>query len=246
MSSRELTDLIIALLHSVVGPRHHRCGRCGGWWQRYPVLAPAPPPPPPSAAQHHHVLERPQSPSPDRPTYQSMESSDPGASTWGHRGQSCAIHGWGCTNPQALVIEPSGGEGRRRWWASHHDGHWPRRAADDTPDGTHLHWSMGPTPRTVTTPPTSPTLSLVMPPLPSALSSPEAGPSGSSTSSDLLSPFHRPILQRPRARVLGLNGRAEPLSGDDGRRGATPRKECTRVRFSVGEGHQEEEQAGEY
>jgi hypothetical protein len=30
MPSRALNDLIIALLHEVVGPRHHRRGRCGG------------------------------------------------------------------------------------------------------------------------------------------------------------------------------------------------------------------------
>jgi hypothetical protein len=58
-------------------------------------------------------------------------------------------------------------------------------------------------------------------------------------------PLCRPIRQRPRAQVLGLDGRAEPLSGGDGRRGAVSRKVKKWVWFSTGEGHQEEEQEEE-
>jgi hypothetical protein len=99
MPLRELTDLILALLHSVAGPRHHRHGRRGGRCHRCSAPAPAHPPPLPSAPPCSWVLERAPSPSPDWPTYRSMEPSDPNTSPWGPRGRSCAVHGWGpCPN----------------------------------------------------------------------------------------------------------------------------------------------------
>jgi hypothetical protein len=67
MTSRALTDLIIALLHEVADPRrrHHR-GHLGGRLHRRTMVASTfPPPLPPSAVPHRRVLERPPSPSPD-------------------------------------------------------------------------------------------------------------------------------------------------------------------------------------
>jgi hypothetical protein len=58
-------------------------------------------------------------------------------------------------------------------------------------------------------------------------------------------PLCHPVNQRPRAQVLGLDGRAMPLSDGDGRGGAAPRKAEKWVRFSAG-GAQQEEQEGEY
>jgi hypothetical protein len=108
MLSNVLTDAILALLHAVAAPHHRRCGRRGGRCHRRPVLAPAPPQqPPPSTAPHRRVLERPPSPSLDRPAYRSMEPSDPDASPWGRRGRPCAIHNWGCPNRVAPAQGPS-------------------------------------------------------------------------------------------------------------------------------------------
>jgi hypothetical protein len=98
MPSRELTNLILALLHSVVGSRHRCHSRRGGRCHRRTVLAPAPPPSPPSAVPHCRVLERLLSPSPDRSVYRPMEPLDPNASPWGRRRRLCAVHGWGCPN----------------------------------------------------------------------------------------------------------------------------------------------------
>jgi hypothetical protein len=58
MPSRELTNLILALLHSVASPRHHRRSRCGGRRHCHPVPASAPPQPP-SATPRPHVMEWP-------------------------------------------------------------------------------------------------------------------------------------------------------------------------------------------
>jgi hypothetical protein len=85
MSSRALTDLIVALLDEVIGPCHCR-GR-GGQRHRRTTVAPASPPQlPPSAAPHHRVLERPPSPSSDRVVYQPIEPSDLDTSPWGRAG----------------------------------------------------------------------------------------------------------------------------------------------------------------
>jgi hypothetical protein len=58
-------------------------------------------------------------------------------------------------------------------------------------------------------------------------------------------PLRRPSQQRPRARVMGLDGGAKPWTGGGGRRGAAPRKESKRVQFGAGGGHQEEVQEEE-
>jgi hypothetical protein len=57
--------------------------------------------------------------------------------------------------------------------------------------------------------------------------------------------LHRPVWQRPCTRVLGLDGRAKPLSGGDGSRGATPRKVEEWERFGAGGAYEVEEQEGE-
>jgi hypothetical protein len=118
MSSNGLTNVILALLHKVATPcRRRRCRR-GGQGHRRPILDPAPPhQPPPLAVPHRCVLERPPSPSPDRPSYRPMEPSDPNTSPRGHRGRPCAVHGWGCPNRVAPAQGPSssscqGEEGR--------------------------------------------------------------------------------------------------------------------------------------
>jgi hypothetical protein len=125
----------------------------------------------------------------------------------------------GCTSPRALVIEPSGGGGgkrRRRRRVPHHGSHQPRWGAGDSPNGAHLHLSTGRpqgplAPRTETTPltsPTSPTLAAPSPP-PLTLPSPEAGPSGSGTPPELLSPCGNRVLRRfTRFTTLSGKGRA--------------------------------------
>jgi hypothetical protein len=127
MPSRELTNLILALLHSVVGSRHRYHGRRGGRRHRRTVLAPAPPPSPPSTVPHCRVLERLLSPSPDRSVYRPMEPLDPNASPWGRRRRLCAVHGWGCPNRVTPDQGPSSssrqGEEMKRmmstasWWS---------------------------------------------------------------------------------------------------------------------------------
>jgi hypothetical protein len=59
-----LIDVIVALLHHVTGPRHRQCGHHGGRRQRRPTSAL---PPLAFAPSNPRVLERPPSPSPDRP-----------------------------------------------------------------------------------------------------------------------------------------------------------------------------------
>jgi hypothetical protein len=183
-----LTDLVLALLHAVVGPRNCRHGRRGGRRHRRPILAPAPPPPPlPSVVSHRCVLERPLSPSLDRSTYRPMEPSDPDASPWGHWGRPCAVHGPSSSGRQG---EEEGGE---------EEDDECHITSVTGPIGVSVihrttHISVGPrgrpqgtlAPQTETTPPTSPTLAAPPPP-PPALPSPEADPSGSGTPQDLLS-----------------------------------------------------------
>jgi hypothetical protein len=65
MPSRELTDLILVLLHSVTGPRRRRHNHRGGRRHHRPVPTSTPPPPPPSATPCPWVLERPLSLSPN-------------------------------------------------------------------------------------------------------------------------------------------------------------------------------------
>jgi hypothetical protein len=116
------------------------------------------------------------------------------------QGRSCVIHGWGSWpnqvrpvhGPFHQAISGRRRRRRRRQQVPHLGGHRPVGASS-------IRWttriSIGPrgrpqgplAPHTVTTPPTSPTTSLVAPGLPSALPSSEAGPSGSGTPSDLKS-----------------------------------------------------------
>jgi hypothetical protein len=99
MPGNGLTDLLLALLHAVAAPRHHRHGHRGGRHHRYQILAPAPPLQPLSLAMSPlRVLERPPSPSPDRLAYRPMEPLDPNDSPWSHRVVPCAVYGWACPN----------------------------------------------------------------------------------------------------------------------------------------------------
>jgi hypothetical protein len=111
MSSRALTNLIVVLLHEVIGPRHHRHG---GWCHRHTAVAPTSPPPPPSpsAIPHRHVLERPLPPSPDRPAYRPMVLSNLDAHPRGRQGGSCAIHGWDCLH-RSMALHHQAVRGRR-------------------------------------------------------------------------------------------------------------------------------------
>jgi hypothetical protein len=107
MPRMDLTELIVALLHHVAGPRHRRLSRCGGRRHRRPAPAPSQPTAT-SATPNPRVLERLSSPSHDRLAYQPMEPSDHDASPRGRRCRSCVIHGWGsCPNPVALAVESS-------------------------------------------------------------------------------------------------------------------------------------------
>jgi hypothetical protein len=62
----------------------------------------------------------------------------------------------------------------------------------------------------------------------------------------MVRPLRHPVWERPHTRILGLDGRAEPLSGGDGRGGAAPRKEEKWIQFDAGGAQQEEEQDGEF
>jgi hypothetical protein len=193
MPRNGLTNLILALLHAVAAPRH----RC-------PILAPVPPPSSSSATPYHCVLERPLSPSPDRLVYRSMDPSDLDASPWCRRGRPCAVHGWGCPNwvtpdqgplPSSRQGEKAGGE---------EEDDKSRITVVTGPVGAPVicrtaHISIGPrgrpqgplVPQTATTP-----LTLATPPSPPpTLPSPEAGPSGSGTPSDLLSACDNRVLR---------------------------------------------------
>jgi hypothetical protein len=83
MPSRALADLIVALLHEVAGPHH---SRRGGRRHRRSAVAPASPPPLSTlVVPHRRVLERPPSPSPDRPMNQVTPVHDPSSSI--HQGE---------------------------------------------------------------------------------------------------------------------------------------------------------------
>jgi hypothetical protein len=67
MPRNKLTDLVLALLHTVATPCHRRCSHHDGRCHYRMVIAPAsPPPPPPSITPHCRMLEWPPFPSPDR------------------------------------------------------------------------------------------------------------------------------------------------------------------------------------
>jgi hypothetical protein len=156
MPLRELTEVFLALLHSIAGLNRRCRGRHGG---RCLVPAVAPPLQSSSLAPpHHRVLERPPSPSPDRATYRPMEPSDPDDSQWSHRVVPCAVHGWACPNRVAPAqgASSSGIQGEEEGREEDEDddrlgGRQPRWAAGNTPDYADLHRSKGPTPRTADT-----------------------------------------------------------------------------------------------
>jgi hypothetical protein len=131
----------------------------------------------------------------------------------------------GCIGPWAFVIGPSGGGGRRRGRrASHHGGHRPRRGVDDTPDNAHLHRSTGPTPRTAGATDRHHTTEIIDYVPSRASTTARSVESVRQPGAPAVHPLRCPIRQRSCARVLGLDGQAEPLSSGDGRGGAVPRK----------------------
>jgi hypothetical protein len=208
MPNRALTDLIVALLHEVTGPRHRRNGRRGARLHHRTVAAPAsPPPPPPLATPHCRVLKRPPSPSPDRLANKPLVLSDPDAHPSGRQGGPCAVLGWDCPSRVALVHGPS---------SSSHQGEGEGGEEEDDERQISLvigpigapaihetaRISIGPqgrpqgplAPWTATTPPTSPTPSLATSGPQPALPSSEADPSSSGTPLDLKSPCGNRLL----------------------------------------------------
>jgi hypothetical protein len=233
MPSSTLTDLIVVLLYEIAGPHHHRRrSRHGGRRHRRTAVAPAsPPPPPPSAAPHRRVLERPPSPSPDRPVNQPLVLSNLDAHPRGRQGEPCAIHSWDCPSRVAPVHDPS---------SSSHQGEEEGEEKDDEcrisavtgPVGAPTisrtaHISISPrdrpqgplAPRIATTPPTSLTPSLTTSGPPPTLLSSEACPfrlrdtigseeSVQQPAAPSVHPPHRPIWQWLSTRVMGLDSRA--------------------------------------
>jgi hypothetical protein len=192
MPKHALTDLIVALLHVVGGPRRHcRRSRRGGRRHRRQAVAPIDPPPL-SAASHRRVLERPLSPSPDRPVIRPL-LSNPDAHQRGCQGGPCAVHDWDCPNRVAPVHDPlsSSRQGEEEGGEEDEDGSrrisvvigpvglpvihrtvrisiGPRRR----PQGPLASWA-------ATTSSGSPTPTLAAPRPPLVLPSSEDGPSGS-------------------------------------------------------------------
>jgi hypothetical protein len=220
MPGHGLTDLVLALLHAVAAPCH-----------RHQIVAPAPPlQPPTSATPHRRVLES--SPSPERSAYRLMEPSDPDTSPWGHRVGLCAVHDWACPNRVAPAQGPSSSgiygeeEGREE------EADERRIMVVTGPVGAPAvrrtaHITIGPrgrtqgplVPRTESSSPPSPispTLAAPPPP-PPALSSTEAGLSGSGTSSDLLSLCGKWVL-RWFARFAAPSGKGRALGSGPGTR----------------------------
>jgi hypothetical protein len=194
MPTHALTNLIIVLLHVVAGPRRHRRhGHCGGRCHRRQVVAPADPPPP-SATPHRRVLERPPSPSPDRPLL-----SDPDTHQRGRQGGSRAVHGWDCPNRVAPVHDPSSSshQGKEEGGEEDEDDNCQISVVTSPVGPPVIHRiariSIGPRGRpqgplalwAATTPPGSPTPTLATPGPPLVLPSSEAGPSGSGSPSAL-------------------------------------------------------------
>jgi hypothetical protein len=103
ISSVNLTDVIVALLHRVAVPRHCRRGRRGGQHHRCPTFALTPPA---SAPSKPRVLERNMSPSPDRSAYWPMEPSDHDTSPRGYHGHPCVIQG---CDPCPNLVAPAVG-----------------------------------------------------------------------------------------------------------------------------------------
>jgi hypothetical protein len=193
----------VALLHEVTGPHHRRCGCHGGRCHRRTVAAPTSPPLlPPSVAPHHRVLERPPSPSPDRPVNRPMVLSDPDTHPRCRQGGTCAIHGWDCSKRVTLLHDPSSSSCQGEEEGGEEDDDERRISVVTGPVGAPIIRrtaciSIGPwgrpegplAPQTATTPPTSPTPSLTAPGPPPTLPSSEASPSGSETPPVLLNKF---------------------------------------------------------
>jgi hypothetical protein len=75
------------------------------WWPAPPSSYPYTPQPSASPTPNPRVLERPPSPSPNRPVYRPMDPSYHDASPRGCHGLPCVVYGWGpCPNPVTLMI----------------------------------------------------------------------------------------------------------------------------------------------
>jgi hypothetical protein len=135
--------------------------------------------------------------------------SDPDSHPRGHRGGSCAIHGWDCPNRVAPVHDPSSSSRHRE-----------EEGREDEDDECHILVVTGPVgaptirqmtcisigprgrpqgllaPWTTTTSPTSLTPSLATPGSPPALPSSKAGPSGFGMLPDLRSLCSNRLLHR--------------------------------------------------
>jgi hypothetical protein len=124
----------------------------------------------------------------------------------------------------------------------HHDDHWPQWGTGNPTDGTHLRWPTGPTPRATGATDRFNTVVFIDIADPSHTTAVAIGASicrsrpvglwyatGTVESmrqsgAQVVRSLRHPVWQRLRARVLGLDGRVEPLSGGDGRGRAAPRK----------------------
>jgi hypothetical protein len=151
----------------------------------------------------------PLSPSPDRPTYQPMEPSDPHDSPWSHRVMSCVVHGWVCPNQVAPAqgASSSGIQGEEEGREEDEDDsrQISMVAGHVGPLVIHLtaRISIGPrgrpqgllAPWTATTLPSSSTPSLTVPRPPPVLPSSEDDPSGSGSPPVLLSPCNNRLLR---------------------------------------------------
>jgi hypothetical protein len=175
MPSRALANLIVALLHEVAGPHH---SRRGGRRHRRSAVAPASPPPLSTlAAPHRRVLERPPSPSPDRPMNQVTPVHDP----------SSSIH-------QGRRREEKKTMSARSRWSPAPLGcrRYVRRQGSPSVHGADPkdRWHQGPPPRR------QPRRPLPSPRQDRSLPSSAAGPSGSDTPPDLKSPCSNRLLRR--------------------------------------------------
>jgi hypothetical protein len=119
MPQRELTDLILALLHSVAHATTAAvimvASATVAW--SLPLCTTT------TAFGHAMPSCIGEAPVPFPPPYQPMEPSDPNTSPWGRLGRSCAIHGWGaCPNRVAPAHKPS---------SSNHQGEEEEEEEDD-------------------------------------------------------------------------------------------------------------------
>jgi hypothetical protein len=155
-----------------------------------------------------------------------------------------AISQLSCTSTRSLIIgSTGGGGGRRRQIPLDPGGRRPYSSTTDLSYGEDLHRSMGSTPRTARAKDYHAAhLTNTFPHCTSVVGASINRSrlirlrctTGSvefvrQPGTPVIRPLHHPNRQRLCSWVMGLNGRAKPLSGAGGRRGATP-KEVTKVK----------------